>query len=506
MQSIASRNHIYSSSDGHRRLSYWLYFFITLHFICWSLAPALIRHNLPLDAVEGSLWGHQLEWGYDKNPFLNGWLTALAIYLGGSSGWMVYCFSQLSVIICFFAVWQIAKQILSPVHALLSVMILEGVQYFNFHAIDFNDNTLELSLWALCSYFFYQALRKQHRNTLEWICTGFFAGLGMMAKYYTAALLAAMFLFVLMRRESRQQLLTAAPYFGLLIFFVVITPHVLWLYAHQFITISYVFERASSEPLWSNHLFYPTQFIWQQFEAFIPAIILCLPLLYGKARRDTLKYRISHFDKTFLFYIGFGPLLLTALLSVLFGIKLRGGWGMPLLSLWGIALIAILQPHLSQKKLKFFIVYVLVLMGALLSGYGKSLIYSNTGTSANFPGKEMAQAVTAFWHKQYQQNLAFIAGSRWLGGNIALYSNDHPAVFMEWDEEHSPWIKLNELEQKGAIFIWDISAGEELPDDVKHNFPRLMPPVEMEFNFHRNEVAQLTPVKIGIAVLPPRTE
>ena len=44
-------------------------------------------------------------------------------------------------------------------YALIALLLLEGIQYFNFHAIDFNDNTLELGLWGLTIYFFYQALR-----------------------------------------------------------------------------------------------------------------------------------------------------------------------------------------------------------------------------------------------------------------------------------------------------------------------------------------------------------
>ncbi|MBV9575932.1 MAG: glycosyltransferase family 39 protein, partial [Gammaproteobacteria bacterium] len=176
----------------------YVYIFIGLHLILWTIVPILVRYNLPLDSIEGTIWGHQLEWGYDKNPFLNGWLTALATYIDGQSGWMVYLFSQISVAICFWATWQLAKKILTPLYAFISILILEGVQYYNFHAIDFNDNTLELGLWALTIYFFYKALCAHTKRSagIAWILTGLFAALGMMAKYYTAALLAAMALFL----------------------------------------------------------------------------------------------------------------------------------------------------------------------------------------------------------------------------------------------------------------------------------------------------------------------
>src|SRR5437868_12607295 len=120
------------------QLSRLLYVFIFIHVIVWTLVPYGVRFTLPMDAMEGATWGQQLEWGYDKNPFLNGWLTTLAVQLGGPSGWMIYLFSQISVTVCFWAVWQLGKKMLPPLYALIGVLLLEGVQYYNFHAIDFN--------------------------------------------------------------------------------------------------------------------------------------------------------------------------------------------------------------------------------------------------------------------------------------------------------------------------------------------------------------------------------
>src|SRR5438876_370398 len=127
------------------RPSYWLYGFILLHITIWTLAPALVRYTLPLDAMEGTPWGKQFEWGYDKNPFMNGWLTELAFYWGGPA--LIYLFSQLSIAAAFFAIWQLGKKMMPPLYALLAIFFLECIHYYNLHAIDFNDNTLEVGLW-----------------------------------------------------------------------------------------------------------------------------------------------------------------------------------------------------------------------------------------------------------------------------------------------------------------------------------------------------------------------
>jgi 4-amino-4-deoxy-L-arabinose transferase-like glycosyltransferase len=483
------------------RAEIWFKSFILLHLIAWTLLAVLVRHNLPMDAIEGAIWGQHLDWGYDKNPYLNAWLTALAAYVDNHSGLMIYLFSQISVIACFWAVWQLAKLFLPPVYALVSVIILESMQYYNFHAIDFNDNTLELSLWALAIYFFYCALQTPSR--LAWLFTGLFTGLGLMAKYYTGVLITCMALFLLSEKANRQKLLSPWPYAGLLIFLLITLPHVFWLPHHDYITINYVFDRAKNEYSWTNHLFYPAQFAWEQLQVFLPALILFALLFIGKKpffARHAIT--LSAYNKKFLFYMGIGPLLLTLLISFLFGITLRAGWGMPLLSLWGIILISLLPPYISKEKFYRFIAGIILLSTVFLTGSTVSLVNSTTPSSANFPGKELAQSITQLWRDQYHSKLEYVAGSRWLGGNISFYSSDHPAVFMEWDKQRSPWIDIKDLQQKGGIFIWDISKNETLPAAIKTQFPQLniMPP--MEFAWQRNR-HQLPPIKIGIAVLAP---
>lgn len=481
---------------------YWFYFFVCIHLILWTLVPALVRYNLPLDAIEGTIWGHQLEWGYDKNPFLNGWLTALATFLGGSSGWMIYLFSQISVVACFWVVWQLAKKMFNPTYALLAVMLLEAVQYYNFHAIDFNDNTLELGLWALTIYFFYQALAIPRLK--YWLAWGVFAGLSMMTKYYSAALLAAMGLFLLCDANNRQQLKTKLPYLGALLCFMIMAPHIIWLFFHNFITVIYVFRRAGSMPHWSNHFFFPAEFALQQMEAFFPACLLFLLALIGKKPfLLTDKIKLTSFDRQFLLFIGAGPFLLTVLLSLFLGIKLRAGWGMPLLSLWGIILLAFLQPYLTPAKMYRFLSVVFILMGVLLTGYSQSLIDSPDPSTANFPGQEIAQTITNTWHDNYHTKLAYVAGSRWVGGNIEFYSKDHPAVFVEWNKQHAAWIDEKKIHEKGAVFVWNITEKEKMPADIQAKFPKLAQAKVIEFTWRRN-THHLPPIQIGMAILPPQ--
>ncbi len=484
-----------------RTATRWFLAFILTHLTAWTLAPIFIRFTLPMDSMEGALWGRQLEWGYDKNPFMNGWLTALALKIDGHTGWAIYLFSQLSVAICFWAIWQISKKIVPPIYALIAVLVLEGMQYYSFHAIDFNDNTLELAMWALTALFFYQALRGSQIR--DWVLTGFFAGLGMMTKYYIAMLLLPMFILLLTNSQCREQFKKPGLYLGALVFLAVITPHFVWLFSHDFVTLTYAEDRVASAPSWVNHLFFPAQFAWQQLEVLLPALFLFSVLWIGKKPWWLEpRIKISRFDKSFLCWIGLGPFLFTVLLSTITGIKLRAGWGQPLLSLWGLLFVVWLQPYLTPAKIYRFITVVFAFLALTVSAYCIALVRADETSSANFPGQKIAAVFTQKWHDQYHTPLKYVAGARWLAGNIAFYSNDRPQVYIDWNPRLSSWINEKDFNEKGAIFVWDLSETQKVTqDEVKKRFAKMSKPQLYEFAWLRNKNAP--PVKIMVSFLPP---
>jgi len=94
--SVFSREDLARMSDSNVSLrpERWLYALITIHVFFWTLIPTLIRRTLPMDALEGFVWGQHWQLGYDRNPWLNAWLTTIAVKVGGTSGWMVYVFGR----------------------------------------------------------------------------------------------------------------------------------------------------------------------------------------------------------------------------------------------------------------------------------------------------------------------------------------------------------------------------------------------------------------------------
>ena len=238
----------------------------------------------------------------------------------------------------------------------------------------------------------------------------------------------------------------------------------------------------------------------------LPILIPCALLLIGKKPLlSPLRIKKDSFNTLFLFYVAGMPFLLTLAISLILGTTLRAGWGMPLLSTAGIMLMMLIQPRLSRAKIIAFLVFMFTLLIAQVSGYSLSLLFPTSTSSANFPGREIANRITTIWHDTYHTRLEYVGGSRWIGGNIGFYSPDHPAVFIELNEQLAPWINIQDMHKKGAVLVWEMSQGNDLPEKAKQTFLQFKNIKIIKFDWHRNNI-KLTPISIGVVILPPQNQ
>ena len=498
----------------------WFWWFLIIHNILWVIMPTWLRYALPHDTIEGALWGQHLELGYDKNPWMNAWLTRLGWALGGTSGVGIYALSSVFVAISFWAVWRLANKFLHPLYALIAVFLLEGCINYTLVPQAFNDNLIELGLWPLMFLCFYQAIKQQ--KTRYWLATGIVAGLAMMAKYYTAIPLVIMFIFLVCKSEGRRNFAKSGIYLSLISFILVCLPHMIWLFQHNFITIAYAANRTENIGLssWKLHLLYPIDFALAQIINFIfPLFLLCL--LYSRKKLNQTYLAkpdlLPTFPRQFLLTMAFGPYLLTLLLAIIFGWRLFNEWGVPLASLWGLILIAFSQPAITLTAFKRFFIIIYIVMFLWAAIYAIGLTFDKRHRhSDNYPAQEIADYVTQQWWNQYHKPLKYVAGSRYIAGYIAFYSADHPSVYVEWNDQFSPWLDIKDMKKYGAVFVQDnyygtlvfgnkkpeTDGGNHFPSEILHQFPNLKIIPVKYFDWHRTNTT-LKPIPVLIGILPP---
>ena len=243
----------------------------------WTALPTLLYANLPLDLIEALTYGREWQLGYDKLPPLPWWLVEIMHRAFGADA-AYYALAQAAVIIAFVAVWATARPLIGATGALLAVLIIDGMHYFQYTAVKFNHDVIQLPFWALAGYAFHSALKRG--RTGHWLLLGFAFGSALWAKYFVVVLAAPYALFLIFDRDARRALATPGPWLALIVALVIAAPHIVWLFQTDFLPLAYAEHRASDVRGWYDHILHPAVFIGSQIFFLLPSFFIAAPLLW----------------------------------------------------------------------------------------------------------------------------------------------------------------------------------------------------------------------------------
>src|SRR6266478_3351601 len=105
--------------------------FALAHAAVWTVLPATLYPNLPLDLIEALTYGREWQLGYDKLPPLPWWLIEVVYRVIGTDA-AYYMVAQVAVIAAFAIVWMIALPLVGARGALVSILIVDGLHYFHY--------------------------------------------------------------------------------------------------------------------------------------------------------------------------------------------------------------------------------------------------------------------------------------------------------------------------------------------------------------------------------------
>jgi 4-amino-4-deoxy-L-arabinose transferase-like glycosyltransferase len=162
--------------------------------------------------------------------------------------------------------------------ALVSVLILESIYFYNFTSPEFNVNVCQIPFWVLTTYYAWQSFKSD--KVQDWILFGLFAALGFLSKYLFIYLLISLKLFFIYTYFKKNKKFNFRLLIPGLVFLLVLSPHFIWLIDNDYRTIAYGLKRTSLEnERFLNHFIYPLKFLGKQIGILIPlfaiAIISC---------------------------------------------------------------------------------------------------------------------------------------------------------------------------------------------------------------------------------------
>jgi 4-amino-4-deoxy-L-arabinose transferase-like glycosyltransferase len=244
---------------------------LVAHVVIWTALPALLSHNLQLDLAEDLALGREWQLGYWKHPPLPWWLADLAYRVVGDVR-AVYLLGPLSAAVCMYAVWLLGRDIVGGSQALIAVLALEGLHFFNFSVPKFAHDQMQLPFWALTGLFLYRAIARE--RALDWLAAGAALALCFWSKYAAFALAGSLGLFMLLDPTARRTLLTPGPWLMALAFLLVIAPNFYWLVDTGYLPLRYVDARAKMATHWYHFVSFPLQWSASQLGYLAPTIAL----------------------------------------------------------------------------------------------------------------------------------------------------------------------------------------------------------------------------------------
>ena len=399
------------------------YIFIALHLIIWTLVPTLTNHNLPLDTIEALAWGSSLDWGFNKHPPASAFFVEVFYQIFGSNDWAYYLLSQIFVVISFFVVWKFSEEFFSDkTYGLLSVLLLEGIYFYNFTTPEFNVNVCQLPFWALSVLYAWKGFKDN--KTIDWLLFGIFAAIGILSKYLFIYLLIAMDVFfyymIIKKRVSFKSLIFFIP------FFLVLLPHLIWLTENNYITITYGLHRTGTgDQSFLDHLIYPVIFLGKQIGILIPFFIIS----FFAISKFKSKFNFKDQKLLFLLAINIVPILLMFLTSMIMGVKIRTMWMTPFYLFFGVLLVYIFQTQINLKKLKGFLSVFLILF--IFSPFAYAYIsITKTDKRTDYPGKQIAEIVEKKWDPRWTKFEYYVGNDEWHAGNLSYHLKSRPVVLI----------------------------------------------------------------------------
>lgn len=465
---------------------------LLIHCVLWVGISLLTKPSLDSygDMVENYAWGQTWAWGSHKHPPFIGWVAKVWFSIFPTNAFFYYILSYLNAILGILGILAIARwfyQLATPhiqtvgsqitnrasqtsqnkhtsqtkptsqpeqIYLLLvTVFSVLSLGYSNL-AGKFNADTILLSLWPWVSYFFLCSITKTGKQ--KWLFTlllATFAAFSMLAKYYSCVLLLSFLVISLAQPSYRSWYKTAHPYVALVVFVLLLLPHLYWEYQMDFPFTQYVDEKITTGIEFGRMLKYAASGIF-----YLPLVWAAF-FIINKQPKQTAKLANKHPHFLPLLLLSVLPMLMTQVFHLIMHIHLTSHWAIPI---WfAVPIILAYLCILSDKSfdlsrmvsamLKFWVVIA-------VGGVIYSVVLSTKGDKKfTMARHNMVAAIEQSFHQRFpKQTLSWAAGTWSEVSSLAFFATNHPRALPGMPNEmpalvnpHPSW-----KQEHGVIFCY----------------------------------------------------
>ena len=421
--------------------------------LVWSLYGVLAKgsQDLHVDMGEMFAWSREPSLGTPKHPPLGAWVVWLWFSIMPRTDWTYYLLATMMPTVALWIAWRLSADYLDAEKRVAGIALLTFIPFMNFHALKYNANTVLIPLWSATTFWF---LRSFETRRVMWaVLAGVGAAGAMLGKYWSACLIAGLGIAALLDSRRRDYFSSWAPWVSIAVGTALLAPHIGWLGAHDFGTITYVGLR-HTEPLstvLTSVVLFLAGFLAYVAPAVIGALLAAQPS--AQALRDMLVP--SSPQRRLVNVAFFAPLIAAAIAAIVLRVEVTSVWMMPAVTLLPAVLLSSLLLRISRKA--FVALLALAVAWPLLMliiAPGIAMVIHVQGVTRHADHyKLLAHTIEERWRASTDKPLKILGSDDNLANGVLFYLSGRPLAYYVTAPALSPWLNDARIAQDGMALV-----------------------------------------------------
>lgn len=423
------------------------------YLAAWSVYAAIAKSSQDIhpDMAEMAAWSQAVLLGTPKHPPLAVWLVRGWFSVFPREDWAYYLFAMLFPTVALWITWRLSADYLPNDKRVVGIALLTLVPFYNFQALKFNANTVLTPFWAATTWWF---LRSFTTRRLAWaILAGIGAALTMLGKYWSVTLLAGLGIAALSDQRRDLYFRSPAPYVTLAAATILITPHVDWLIANNFLPFRYAIE--AHPATMATDAISILEFIGASISyVAVPGVLAAYAAQPDPKAMSDMLWPVDR-DRRMLVLAFICPFLFAALIAVVFRAEIQTLWAMSMLTL--LPIVALSSPCITvPRPAAVRIVGLAVLFPVVMIFLSPFVaIYVHREGLPNYESdyRLIGEAITRLWRAQTDKPLRIVGSYSNIANGAVFYIPGRPLTFNIINPMETPWIDDAIIRQIGMAMV-----------------------------------------------------
>lgn len=416
---------------------------LLVYVLIWTVCHSLGSANLDRygDMLENFAWGQVYTGSTFKHPPLLGWVTATWFYWLPVSDAAYYLLAFANTALGLFGIYRLAIAVGLQRQAVAVVALQMFALPYTTLAANFNANSILLAIWPWVVLRWWRCVHDPVQRLVWPIGLGVLASLAMLGKYYSGVLLLSLALASFAHTRSRDWLQSVRPWIALAVFILALTPHVVWLFGHDFATLRFVGKQGGEGVAWIQLL----KFALAPLLYWGIALAVCVAYFGSRQlpwwRRVVLAWRPQGWSDL-LFWVSLLPFWVSLAFGVSGFVSLSLPWSIPLgfafPLLWlrnleagheldrTIDTLTINSTQVVHSSARLYRLVARLLCLVVLGFAVRAVLLAQRGDPATYlPRREAAQHLLTQWQQTFPtQKLAWVGGTWAENTSLAFYGDN----------------------------------------------------------------------------------